>query len=350
MMFSPSPHFPLNKHEIKKFVSSNYYTSETEKKFISEDEKDNIIINLLPDSKKLISEYYADKYDAKISIIKDIASLSQFDLPRDKECNYRHTFLFGTVHCVPIIYIKEGMKEAVLLANSLGTKGDISTKRDAQVIKKIMNTDVFVIEDIRQSDTVSCHLDALIFGRIATAKNPVTKEYIVPNLLEQLKARSEQKGVYYSTKLPDEFLITAQISDFVSSHTENSHKIIHTKYAKKEILSEFRDRYEVKLKKPVMNEKHTKIITSIAGYNRKKAIKMANIVEIQFYLQQLKELLGLTWTQDIRDSFKKQAKECLLLQGSPTADRKGLFEFTNQFYLNLNDKKLIIQTQKKATY
>jgi hypothetical protein len=71
---------------------------------------------------------------------------------------------------------------------------------------------------------------------------------------------------------------------------------------------------------------------------RKKGLKYANIIEIQFYINQLKNILKDKFTSEIRNQFIKDAKTELQTQGELISKnikkRKGLHQLAEKYLAN----------------
>lgn len=311
------------------FNPSQYYVVGTDQKI--SDEKNNLQVIPLQKGRELVEQYYAKKYRTNISFPRDNSSYVDttsfvFDInkyltkAREKKEDHRQAFLLGAeaTHAIPIIYVREDGKEAILYADSKGI--------NEWNIQQITDTGlkVYAIKEPRQSDSYSCYSDALVFGRDTTAKNK-DGSYKIPTLLSALKSSEKKEKNYYSTKLPDELLKTSQIKEFTDYHTERSDRKIH----KNETIDQFRKRYteNAEVKSHTKNERK-----NISTYLRKKGIKYADIIEIQFYINELSREAGTLWSDEIRKNFIDQAKNELLKQQlSSENQRKGLYDFSKIF-------------------
>lgn len=287
----------------------------------------------------LLTQYYADKYAAKITIPQHLGvadSLSRFikSAPnyladfRNAQGENRQAFLIGIMsgHGIPIIFIKDDKnEEGILLADSKGT-----SSYNALQLQESLGIPVYAVKKGRQRDGFSCYADALIIGCECTARNISNGEYRIPNLLQQLKSRSTNLDNYHVTLLPDNLLKTSQLSDFTKEHKEPNNPIIH----KNETLTDFRKRYTNEFAHPT--------------YLRAKGVKFADIIEIQFYLNQLKEKVGTKLTEIDSKLFIEESKKILKSQGAPfepeeenetSTSRKGLHEFTQTFLGRIIDQQ-----------
>lgn len=340
---------------LPKFVSNHFYKVKYDDSII--DSKGNSAIYLHPDqnARELISQYYSDKYSATIyfpiesqtsnlvlhSSISSFAKNIKYHLAMAKEKygngDCRIAFFLGTdgPHATPVIYMKENGHEGILYADS---KGADSHKANLMAQSGIP---VYAVLDKRQRDGYSCYLDAILFGRDATAKNPKTNDYTIQNLLLLLKSNAEKKEMFYTITLPSELVKTSQLSSFTKFHhgKNPTDKIIHIHKNKPETLKQFRDRYTQKNVKliPTLYEISwgAKEITgaNIPSYLRDKSIKLADIIEIQFYANLMKKILGDKFTDRMLSNFIKTAKGILQAQGRaiPRQEREGLHAFAIEY-------------------
>ena len=323
---------------VKRFDPTLFYSILKSSAILDPDR--NLVVRPLEDGVELVAEYYAKKHRASISLPKQYSQAGSFfiDLAsfstsineylkdiRKGGIDCRHAFLVGaaTPHASPIIYMRQNGEEGLLLADSMGgtTAGFIATI--------IENLNIYVVEKPRLSDFYSCYTDALVFCRDTTAMVGETNEYYIPNLLQALKARSMVRMGYFAIKLPDELLKTTQLPEFLSANQENSRD---RKIHKKETLGLFRERYTEKN----VSVKRKKKPIDMASYARKKGIKFADIIEIQFYINQISQDTKDAFTDRERQLFIKQAKGILLSQGVPHVGRTGLYLFSREVIKRLN--------------
>lgn len=331
---------------MRRFEPSEFYVTSRNPSILHNEH--NLVVKMRPKGMELISQYYFRKYGSIITVAKrrpipgfentllyqaltdfvasDITSYIAYCRRKNPKGDYRHAFLLGAgdTHATPLIYIRENGLECILLAQSKGVN-EWAARTASQSVK----FPVYTVAMPRQADDTSCYTDAMVFCKDATAKNSNTGEYYIPSLLTNLSSRAEEKTGYFTTKLPNELLKTAQISAFIVEHREakTSEKVIH----KNETLEQFRARYtdhNIKIRKKTPE---TVITTDIASYARQKALKFANTIEIQFYLNELADHLGDLLTDDKRMEFMMESKRILKNQGPPGANRSGLHEFAESF-------------------
>ena len=109
---------------IAKFNSYKYYLQH--QGLNSSEEK----VRYTPKGLQLLARYYQKKYQTDINFLKyDMLTFYQFsdecidEELRKKTGDFRHCFIIDDdTHAVPILYIKENDKEAMLVANSVGHK------------------------------------------------------------------------------------------------------------------------------------------------------------------------------------------------------------------------------------
>lgn len=329
---------------MKSFQSTDYYTYVKSTSREMKDPEKNLTIKLLPLARPLIANYYGDKYGSNIEVVEDkrywenVAKwIAEDKANPGKDSEYRKAYCVGVpaaAHSTPIIYIQEKIGDeivrGILLSDSI-----LCIPWRAAIIQNLSEIPVYITGGTRQMDGVSCHLDALIYGRIATAKTS-EGEYSSLNLLQKLRGNAKpiesSKGICYETKLPDEYLITAEGSGYFEEQKPEAKSIIHVrKDGGKENILAFRDRYQ----SPYADSSGFK-----QTYLIEKAIKLADIVEIQFYIKQLQENLGPLWTSTARNEFVQLSKEFLKSQGqlTPGQTRPGLFEFAKSYLAEFHAK------------
>ncbi|MHB1949719.1 MAG: hypothetical protein ACYCQI_16595, partial [Gammaproteobacteria bacterium] len=263
---------------MRKFYPYWHYTIGNDPKIA--DKKQNLTVTPLQEGRELIAQYYAQKYQTNIEFphtyyeehhLKSFHDITDLVLDiknhllkaRKHSGDYRLAFYIGAnkSHATPIIYIKEAGKEGILYADSNGVNEWVVTQ-----MQQNSGIRVFAIKDTRQADFYSCYTDALVFARDTTAIDPKTGKFRIPNLLQRLEDRSVEEKGYYTTKLPDELLKTAQITEFVESHRQ----AIPTRAHKDEDLTQFRSRYTAEAS--ILT--HGKVVTKpISTYLRLKGIK-----------------------------------------------------------------------------
>ncbi|MDR3502129.1 MAG: hypothetical protein P4L79_06050 [Legionella sp.] len=238
--------------------------------------------------------------------------------------DYRQAFIiFHKGHATFMAYIKEGAKEALLYSDTVNNHPKYIPE-----LQKVTGVKVYATVDARQADHWSCHTDGLVMGRDITGINPQTNQYFIPNILERLEKRAIQRSGYFLAYLPDELLKTAQIPAFVSLNKELSDEVVH----KNETLDEFRKRYSSRL--TLINRKTAeRKEKDISVYLQKKGDKYSEIMQIQFYLNEIEDELGALLSVQ-KDAFIVKAKE-MLRNGE-----NSLHDFSEQFL-----KELSINTQ-----
>jgi hypothetical protein len=271
---------------------------------------------LMQEARELAIQYYSEKYKAVIFFLESFRDL-RFHLAKlDKTTtNYRAGFFIGKInqHSIPVVYLREQGEEALFYTDSQGHQTEVLSQ-----IKKQSTLPVYSTEEKRQGDFYSCAIDALVFLRDCTAFQTNSEEYYLPRLLAKLKARSQPEEAYFRVKLPDALLKAPQQSFFVKQHKEISHPLIH----KKETLNEFRQRYSTFF-----------LGKTQAAYLRIKGIKLAHLIEIQFYINELKRLAQQAWTPLLRKAFIRQAKLEFTQQGDffLNPHRAGLYNLATYF-------------------
>lgn len=332
--------------QMKRFDQHDYYQICRDSKIV--DFPYNLGIKLRPSGVNLIINYYDSKYHSKInsstdgSIFESVFDVANNHLTKIRSKsktheNYREAFILDPLefHSVLFIYIKEKGKEAILFANSTGVSAnDLEGLKEFAKTCAKENIIAFCVTNRRQADIYSCHTDAIILGKDATAIDPITQQYKISNLLEKLEnpKRAIQIGEnLYDVKLPDELLRTAQIFSFLEEHQEKSERIVH----KNQTLTMFRDQYTDK-NINIRTETNQIIPKNVASFARKKGLKYSDIIEIQFYLEEIEKEYNLSDHQ--RNEFIKLAKQEFQKQLSMSQgieNRPGIYEFAEEFLMGL---------------
>lgn len=293
----------------------------------------------------LMTEYYSDKYQAKIELVskgEEEEYLKYFQgihkENQEREFARQASVLnFGKYHSKPLIYIKEKDKVAFLYLNSLGIKFDEYEGTNAffKKLSEATGAMIFSYREGWQADSHSCHVASLVSAAKATGIDPETGEYLIQHhhFISTLEERSTvSEGIYFrETRLPPELQFLIQYPDSFEHHKGDD------KYTEKQT----KNRYEKYSTQP----NHLLRKTPYYHYLETKSLKLANLIEIQFYINQLKQHYP-QWTPDRRKDFIKQAKKILATQGYVTCnkDRPGLYEFANKF---LSDALPIKSDEKK---
>jgi hypothetical protein len=281
--------------------------------FGRQDKEERHVVHLYEAGLELVRQYYSNKYQTDILLVEyNFVAISKPDtlirsLQHNSRGDFRRALILGvnSGHGVPLIYLEEEGEKGILYADSLPDEDNEQTLKD---LAKQMNVPVYPLDSSLQNDGHSCYTHAVTLARDATAIDPETKQYKILRLLAKIKERSVKQGDnFYLPKLPDELLKTPQSQAFFKYHTENSSRKVH----KQETIAEFRQRYE-KNNKP--------------DYLRQKGLKLAKIIEIQFYLNQLKTILGSDLTEDTRKQFVRDAKQFI-----KSNTRNTLFSFVVLF-------------------
>jgi hypothetical protein len=291
---------------------------------------------------ELLAQYYKKKYrcnitlfegflqpgeklTANIKTIQDEITKAKSNNPAG---NYRHAFLFGINdgHATPLIYIKEGDLECFLLSDSLG-----KTKEEAKRIHEQTGITVYFSNDPRQATRNGCYIDALIFCRDTTRINE-DGNYYIPDLRNQLHQRKVSNDGSAQVKLPNELLKTAQISKYIIDHKEDTPdpKKIHND----ETLEQFRERYTGEI---MLYGRPKKVNL----YLTKKSQKLAKMIEIQFYLEEIKKQIGSQLTPAMEDLFVREAKA--IFKKDPGSN---LLAHAEDFLKNFDIKKIIHEINK----
>lgn len=323
-----SNEYKSNSNVLNSFIPDQYYFKvDAYHEEISS--KTLASVYLRPEGIELIAQYYREKYHSDITLFYDADALLEFLAKSKFPNNSRKAFILISgderPHASPVIYLNENNEEVLFSADSLGT-----TDENAKAWVKQVKYPFYYVSDARQSDRVSCYVDALTFARDTTAIDKSTKNYRILSLLTKLKSRGTKVADnLYTAKLPDELLVTSQLPAFVENHKECNERIIH----KTETLSLFRKRYTDYGDFIVTSGRRGEIKKSNpANYLRMKGLKMLNIIEIQFYLNELRKHLCDVWIPAMRAEFIQGADVVL------ASDKPNMKEFAESFISRLISK------------
>ncbi len=313
------------------FHSNDYYYIFSDEYI--QDVESNLYAQPTPVGGKLMAQYYKNKKNTAItfpsspsveSFLEDIAQIEMARKRAKSHAEYREVFLvnFGyrpdvlcVPHCTPIFYLKEGESEGIFIADPLFAH---------ITVLPILNIPIYALKDKYQVDLYSCHTIGFFWGCIATELNPQTGKYHIPGLLSLLKK-------FGGERLPDEFLITSQISTFVSKYREEKHgKIIHTGKHGKEDLDAKRARYTDKDATVIKRFPPKKLKADVSNFLRKKSLKYARMIQIIFYINLLSELEPGLWNERVRLIFISLDKRKF-----PTAKQVDMYEFAKEFLAKL---------------
>lgn len=192
--------------------------------------------------RKSLINHYCKKYNAKIESVRSNFLEDFFNekafwrifkiLEYQQKDDVRLMWLVeveGGGHAIPVFYLQENGKKALLIADSLGQNYSLSCITDSKMFRAL-NIPIFIIQDRRQSDNYSCFLDALVWGKIITGKLSEDGTYRIPNLLNFLYQNSESRGfqgshdrLFYVKKLPTTLLATVQDIEFLEKYRVQDH-------------------------------------------------------------------------------------------------------------------------------
>lgn len=331
---------------MKKFDPKAHYIVGTEETYRVTEERLNVTVKLKEEGQRLIAQYYNEKYKANIHVAvgKTPGELRKFirDLTKETKEDCRigicvSKFVEGpTSHSFPMVYIREGGEEGLLVSDSLG-----SGKEVAQLLSALTGIHVYINLDKRQADLLSCHTDAIKYCAMGAGKDPEKKTYLIPNILQQLKVGEINEGTYSTIKQPKEFLTLYQRSKAMALHEDKSDRLIQTG-EKKRTLPQQRESYtraltkESTFKISAAHSEDTDFVPpdTINVYLRSKGLKFADLIEIQFYVNQLKEELKEFFPEKAQKIFIKEAKRFLHSQRD-LATREGLHTFAEDFLVTM---------------
>lgn len=322
-MFGSS--LPLKKFDQKEY----YFKTDAYRKEESKEVLQSVYLLPRGNGVELVAQYYREKYNADIMVFRSREEVINYLATFNPAGNTRKAFIViegdEQPHAIPIIYIKENGEEGVLFADSKGMSPSQVEYWGPQFKKPF-----YFVEEQRQLDRVSCYVDALTFSRDAVGIDPSTKEYIEPDLLKKLKSRRKLRNPeiddgIYRAKLPNGLLKVPQIESFVEVHRETEEEKTEQDNHPRFSIKSFRETNTDKGNFIVTGHKgrESKLVNP-ANYLRTEGLKLVDIIQIQFYMNQLRYYLKDSWTTSVREQFIEGANETFLRQPE-------LYEFANKF-------------------
>lgn len=341
---------------INRFIPEDYYSSGIDYSILSD--QHNEMTSFKIEGMKLIDQYYARKYNTQITILPlemnvedqfngaSNTILEKLRANREKQ-NDRQVFILHQnsnrqyAHATLIAYIRENAEDAILYADTRG----VDEKRVLQ-LKNSTKLPVYAVKEIRQVDGYSCYADAFVMAKDITGKD-VKNSYLLPDLLFKLKERCVKENDYYNVKLPNELLKTAQISKFLTLHINATRA--NDKIHKDFTLSQFREKYIIKDLKFYSYTAREIVTKDVSGYLRLKGNKYANMIQIQYYINELKNINPLL-TADSELIFFQIAKNILSSADNKENNNLALYQFTELFSKILLNNTSTLDIKKLLPY
>ena len=338
---------------MRKFDSSKYFHIRKNVNLDVQDEYAHAV-TMTADGLEMLARYYNEKYQCMIvlakkgdppayltveSLLEDFSSQLAAEKNRTtgEECRIGFIANVGEAHVIPIIYCEHGNKKILLIANSLGHA--LSADYCNEICRLNAIDSVYVTVEGRQTVTLGCRVDAMVFCKDATRKMNDGTYYIAElmKLLEKDSSTRKLGDTVFKARLPEELLKTAQTEKFVEAHAPNPDKIIHQTTANpNETLRQFRDRKSVKT---LANKQR-------ADYIREKGFKFASLIEILFYLEQIKSVLNDVNDKEIFKKFIVEAKK--ILKTDDSTKHEVMYNFAISFLKGLSNKNLEYVVEKLA--
>ena len=257
----------------------------------------------------------------KVEFPSAIAKLIE-TLPKTQD-DVRCVFYLEGSHSIPVAYVKENGKKFLVVSDSKGGKKDdlADLIAEAFAYQKVEDIQVFRVSTPRQADLYSCFSDAMKFAVLVTArrKNEHTgdfEEYLIPQLGEQMNTRqvpsdtNSEPSKVASVLLPNECLRLAQLTRFINEHLDSEAQDNPLRGdAKGRRWDQFQTDYERTF---TTGNDGAAVTKPRADYLRQKGVRYAQIVEIEYYNDQLKTMLGDKWSieqqNELVDRLKKVAR------------------------------------------
>ena len=190
--------------------------------------------------RKSLINHYCKKYNAKIYTTRSNSLDDFFNenfwyvfkmVEYQQKDDVRLMWFVGVEgsHAIPVFYLQENGKKALLIADSLGQANfSLSCIADSKMFRAL-NIPIFIIQDRRQSDNYSCFLDALVWAKMITGQLS-DGTYRIPDLLNFLYQNSEgisfqeaSNRLFYVKKLPTTLLATVQDILFLEKYRTEDH-------------------------------------------------------------------------------------------------------------------------------
>lgn len=276
---------------LPEFESDKYFTIKTDHLL---EEKHQQAIKLKPDGCKKIIDYYKkrfgtemDFFDGSVTEFVDRSALKLYEA-REKKLQ-RCVFVINNVaHSLPVTYVNEDGVEAWIFA-----EGFFPYAGDAESLFSNTGLPVYFIPEKRQTDSYSCHAEALLFGKELSGRSGA--DFKTPRILEFLSEHSKmvEPGVFHIEKLPQRLLKSWQTAGHEKFFTESEKPV-----RRAESWSEFRGktlRFDAKEKKPINH------------YMREKGLNFGRVIEAEFYSEELAKIHGEKWSSEVEMQFLRKA-------------------------------------------
>lgn len=302
----------------------DYYIPERYFEVTTEGMENLKLVGLTVDGAQLVSSYYAHKSNTNIQVLElpdrnnnsvdtDVLAteISKIKDENNQLTDYRKAFLtIIRKHAVSVLYLKENGQEAIFWNDSIG----LHHMKDGQELGKKCNMPVLFNTNRRQKDWQSCFTDALVTCYDVTKQEHGA--YVIKNILSFLlnNSKVEKNRLnedYTAVKMPDMLLRTSQQVSFIDQHHQSMDTIVH----KNESLWNFYSRYSHKkidgssdLTYQGGKLGYTDDIDFPLRFLHAKGWKYTQIIQIQFYLEQLESKLTGGFTREDRNEFIKSAK------------------------------------------
>lgn len=217
--------------------------------------------------------------------------------------DHRQAFIVNTNggHDTPVllIYIRESKREAFLYLDAM----DISS----EWLKKIENnTGIKTYSNQANKLDRRCFhfVELLVMARDITGKRPGTDQYIIEHLLDKLERRVDPEA--NKVLLPNVLLKSTRDLNDLNQHIDldNILEVVH----KEESLLEFRKRYEHVVTLEGGTEK------TVSSFLHEKSKKYAQIIAVQFYINELEGELEHPLPKALKQEFMQQAKKMTSLE------------------------------------
>jgi hypothetical protein len=283
-------------------------------------------IALAPKGRVLLAGYYKRKYLADISLkgarsVEVAGDLKHLiDYGREQPGNVRCAHYFGAGHATALVYIREGGEEALLSFDSIerGSVAYAETLAAACADLAGDGTPIPVFQHARsiQSDTHSCWVYAMKAATTLTGHQRDDHgqhgDFLVPDLIARLQARSDEApdspGVYLAWALP-ELVKMAQSEKAVLKHAGDELNLQLMGSKPGVTLQTHLEKYTYDLVDDEDQAPH-----QMMDYMRQKGERLAEIIEIESFNQQIGEQLGkqggqAAWSSQQQDLFATEMKK-----------------------------------------
>lgn len=255
--------------------------------------------------------------------------------PGDVRCAFLVTVNESPEHTVPVIFIKENGKQAILIADSLGNQSPCELSKEIATVLRGQDIDVYRSDEIMQRSPWGCKAHSVKVAVAMTRREMLDDgtmgDYSMPSVCSEMKewltdAAEEEgplDGSARAVNLPAELAMlserTAAIKAQVGERDSEERNRVLRDDKKKRTFNEKYDAYSPKFALVTLATAELDQRPAAhhhADYLRQKGLHYSKIEQIEFYNQQLKDILGPDWDARQQSAFAKLLKKEMRPNGS----------------------------------